>query len=123
MYSEQKIIELKKYLHKLYNFIEREALFSFISTKLFDKKKVDDLICCIDASFPEEYKNYIRETQKSLRTTKSYRELLNAIQNKFMFNTNMYLVHYQEALAKIVELQQVIDSDIKLINNQQAGTY
>lgn len=123
MYSEQKIIELKKYLHKLYNFIEREALFSFISTKLFDKKKVDDLICCIDASFPEEYKNYIRETKKSLRTTKSYRELLNAIQNKFLFNTNMYLVHYQEALAKIVELQQVIDSDIKLINNQQADTY
>lgn len=118
MYTDQKILEFKKYLDKLYNLIEREAIFSFISTKLVDKKRIDDLICCIDASFPEEYINYVKKTNKSLETTKCYRRLQNAIKNKFLFSANVYLVRQREALAEIVELQQIIDSDMKLINNQ-----
>ena len=58
---EEETIELKRYLKKLQYVIEQETKFTLINARIVDKKKVDDILCCIESSFPETYKNFIKE--------------------------------------------------------------
>ena len=53
--------EIQKYLKKLRAFIESGATFSLLDAKLYNKKRIDDLICCIQASWPNEYIEYTRK--------------------------------------------------------------
>jgi len=55
--------EIKAYANKLLKIIQRETTFSFMNLRLVNKNRVDDILCCIDASFPEEYRIYTKKVK------------------------------------------------------------
>lgn len=116
--SEETTLELKKYLKKLSNLIAYEAQFSWFGVKIFDKKKVDDVICCIEASWPQDYKRYLEKKGRAkIKSNQYYSQLLVSIKNKFYFSTNVYAVKYQKAQRLIQDILNTIDSDLVLIRN------
>ena len=113
---EEGVAELKKYLKKLSSILEAEVKFSFIDAKLYDKKRLDDVMCCIESSWPAEYKNYIIKCgQKNLKSPICYKQLIKAVRNKFLFSTNHYSVNYSVALKALQNLLIVIEQDIQYI--------
>ena len=114
--SQDSVIELKKYLKKLRILIENDAIFTLFKVKIVDKKKVDDLLCCIESSFPAEYKVFVnRVGSDRVKSHAFYNKLLGAIKNKFMFSTDVYAVNHKDALGYIVGLQNALSSDIENI--------
>ena len=113
--------DLKKFLKKLQVLIEREASMTFFGTKVLDKKKVDDILCCIEASFSDDYKKFVRN--RKLKSYTYYLQLLAAIKNRFFFSTTVYAVKYKEALPLIMAIHNAIDSDIKFIYSDQSGMF
>ena len=112
-------LEVKKYLKKLLLVIENDAIFTMINSKIIDKKRIDDILCCVEASWPEDYKNYLaKKGTKKLKSPLYYKQLLMAIKNKFMFSTNNYSVKYKMAKSLISSLIVSIDNDIKHIYNE-----
>ena len=117
-------IELKKYLKKLATLIERDASFTFIKTKIVDKKKVDDILCCIEASLPDEYKTFVKKSgAKSLKSNFLYVQILGAVKNKFLFSTSVYKVKHGEALSLIASMIKALDSDINFVYSDQSGMF
>lgn len=115
-------IDLKKYLKKLISIIEYDAIFTLISTKLIDKKRVDDVLCCIESSWPEDYKKYVKSfDSKKLKTPFYYKQTLAMIKNKFFLSTNIYSVKYKEAIQSIRMILQTIDTDMVYIYSDQSG--
>ena len=116
--NKNQILDLEKYFKKLNLFIKTEAKFSFKDTKLYDKKRIDDFLCCIEASWPENYKNFIKKhgTAK-LRSQTDYKNLILAIKNKFFLNSSFYLVNYANAIATLDKLKVSIKQDMEIIEN------
>ena len=121
---QESTVELKRYLRKLVNLIENDAIFLLLKTKIVDKKKVDDILCCIEASWPEDYKAYLdKYGQRKLKSNQYYSQLLAAVKNRFLFSTNVYSVRSQEALQLINAILNTIDSDINVIIRTQEGNF
>lgn len=117
-------IEFKKYLKKLLLVIEHEASFTFISTKIIDKKRIDDVMCCVEASWPEDYKKYIAKFDtKKIKSPLYYRQMILAIKNKFFFSTSCYSVNYKEATQAITSLMVAIENDMRFIYSDQSGMF
>ena len=108
--------DFKKYLKKLKYIISNDATFKFGNKHLLEKKKVDDILCCVEASWPKEYKVYIsKKNPRKLRCPESYKNMIKAIKNKFFFSTNHYYVNCDCALHAIDSLIRNIDSDLNYI--------
>lgn len=117
-------IELKKYLKKLSRIIEQEATFTFIKSKIVDKNKIDDILCCIDATFPDEYRAFIKKSgARGLKSYALYLQILGAIKNKFMFSTSVYKVRHGDALSLISSMINSLDSDINFVYSDQSGMF
>lgn len=121
---DDNINDLRKYLKKLKNTIEREALFSIFDSKIMDKKKVDDILCCIEASFPKEYRDFVKANGvNKLRSSQAYMGIQQAIKNKFFFSTNTYEVIFSKAIASINTLEASFEPDMRLINSDQSNMF
>ena len=115
-------IELKKYLRKLIAVLEYEAKFTLLSTKLIDKRRIDDVLCCVESSWPEDYKTYIKNfDSKKLKSPFYYKQALAMIKNKFFFSTDVYSVNYKEAILSLRMIMQTIDTDMVYIYSDQSG--
>ena len=124
MNPQESTVEFKKYLKKLLQVIEREASFTLISSKIYDKKRIDDILCCIEASWPEDYKKYIAKFDtKKVKSTLFYNKLMLAVKNKFFFSTNCYSVNYNEAVSAITSLLVAIENDMRFIYSDQSGMF
>ena len=121
---QESTIDFKKYLKKLMQVIEQEASFTLINSKIIDKKRIDDVMCCIEASWPEDYKKYIAKFDtKKIKTPIYYKKLILALKNKFFFSSNCYSVDYKDALHAISSLLTSIESDMKFIYSDQSGMF
>ena len=118
---DEKIITLRKYLKKLLQIINNDAVFTLINTKLINKNKVDDILCCIEGSFPEFYKDFVKTGTKQLKSYNHYKNLLFAIRNHFWLNTSLYSVHYKEAEQCIAAVLSSLESDIRYVYNNESG--
>ena len=115
--QENSILEIKKYLKKLTNVINKDHCFAFFSKRLYNKKRIDDLLCCIEASFPTEYKNYIKtQGSRNLRSYQSYTELVKTLHSKFILSSDYYFFPCAKAISIINCFSQLLDSDIKKVN-------
>ena len=97
--SQETLIETRKYLKRLKSIIENQAKWTFLKTKVFDKSVIDDVLCCVEASLPDEYKEFVKN--KGGRSLKSYAmlmELYASIKGRFLFSSASYLVRYREAI-------------------------
>lgn len=116
--------EFKKYLKKLMQVIEMESGFNLIDSRIIDKKRIDDVMCCIEASWPEDYKKYITQFDaKKLKSPIYYKQLVWAIKNRFFFSTSCYSVKYKQATQAISSLLFSIESDMKFIYSDQSGMF
>lgn len=114
---EEQIIALKKYLKKLLYIIENDAILTFMDKKIVNKKRIDDIICCIEASFPEIYKEQIFKKSNKMKSYICYQKLLKALNNKLTRGSSMYLVYYNDARQCISSFIALINSDIQEILN------
>ena len=115
----EKTQELKKYIKKLIKFINNESTFKFMKTRLVDKTRVDDIICCIDASFPKEYLDHLKKIGGNhLKSTALYTEMLNAIKNPFWLSPSLYSVNYNAFNVTANAFIKNIDSDIKKVSGE-----
>lgn len=116
--------DIKKYLKKLLAVIEYESSFKLISTRIVDKKRIDDVLCCVEASWPEDYKKYMSKYDtKKLTSPLYYNQLILAIKNKFLFSTSHYSVHYNHATSAITGLIAAIDRDMSFIYSDASGMF
>ena len=121
---QESTIEFKKYLKKLLPVIENEASFFLLSSRIIDKKRIDDVMCCIEASWPEDYKKYIAKFDtKKIKSPLYYKQLILAVKNRFFFSTSCYSVNYRLALQAIHSLSTSIESDMRFIYSDQSGMF
>lgn len=122
--AEENISELQKYLRKLKNIIETEASFSFGDTKIVDKKKIDDVLCCVEANIPNMYKAYLKKGgPRKLSSNNCYLQLLVAIKNKFFLSTNVYKVDAVDSIGCINVLLKTWASDIRYVYSDESGMF
>ncbi len=121
---EETSLEIKKYLKKLTKIITTEASFTFFKVKIVEKRRIDDILCCVDATFPDEYKAYVKKHGiKSLRTAGQYRQLQDSIRRKFWLSPNSYAILYNDAIGLISMITSSIDSDFKRLFNSDSGMF
>lgn len=117
-------LEFKKYLRKLLKVIMNEASFSFGKSKIIDKNRIDDVLCCVEASWPEDYKKYITKVNsKKLKSPNIYKQLILAIKNRFLLSSSCYHVHNDNAINAINMLIKSIDSDMAYIYSDDSGMF
>ena len=56
--NTEKIRNLRDYYDKLAKILRNEAYFKMFGKAIFDKRRIDDAMCCIDANFPREFKAF-----------------------------------------------------------------
>ena len=110
------ILEIKKYLKKLATSLSTELVFSLGNTKLIRKKRIDDLLCCIEATIPQEYKNYIqRPGAKKLTSAKAWTELNLILKNKFFLSSDLYIIKQNDVMALLQVLQKTFERDLRIV--------
>lgn len=120
---EEVINELQKHLKKLSRILNEESTFGFFGAKNVSKTRVDDLLCCIEGSFPDIYKRYIDRYGVSSRI-KSYRyfqQLQAVLKNKSFLNSNSYSVKIGDANQLIKSIQATLPGDIRFIFSSESG--
>lgn len=121
---QEQYITLRNFLKKLLKVIREEASFTLINTKIVDKNRVDDVLCCIEGSIPKDYIAYTnRQGARSLKSQKLYEQLLEAIKNRFLFSTSWYAVKYKEAEQIINSLIVAYDNDIRFIYSNDSNMF
>ena len=120
----EKTVDFQKYLKKLRFIIEREALFTFMDLKIVDKQKIDDVWCCLQASWPNELKDYVVKVgKKNVKSQVYYDQLYKAVKNKFFFSSTCYKVDVHNAISAITSLATSIERDMQFIYNEQSGMF
>ena len=120
--ADEIIGNLKKYIKRLSTAVTNEAVFNLGGTKLLNKARIDDLLCCIEATFPQEYKTYGKNiTAKKLRSKQAWQELNTALKKKFFLNGDLYIIKTNEVIGSIQVFQKTIDPDIRFIYSEESG--
>ncbi len=117
MTPDESIIELKKHLRKLQNIIENNASFTFFKVKIVDKNRIDDILCCIEASFPDEYKKLFRNASSKYKSVSLWHSLRASIQRKFILSSDSYLVKHKVAVNLIAGFSAILEQDIRFLYN------
>lgn len=112
---DESIIELKKHLKKLTTVINNNASFTFFKIKVVDKNRVDDVLCCIEACFPDEYKKILKQKTSKYRSVTLYHSLKASIQRRFILSSESYSIKYKDALSLIAGFAIVLEQDIRFI--------
>ena len=112
---EEKIKNFRLYLNKLSKFLREEAVMSLFATKLFPKNRIDDILCCIDANIPREYKTFIKSHgKKQLKSYEYYLELVKIVKGSFIIK-DYYRVNCKQALQMIELIISYLNQDMKYI--------
>ena len=107
------ITETLGYFKKLQRVVSYESDFAFAGYSLIKKSKIDDVLCCILATFPESYKAIMKQREgNALKSVVAYNMLFNAVKGKFVFNPNVYLVKHKDAVKYIATILVCLEKDI-----------
>lgn len=111
---DESITNAMKFLKKLNFVIQNEAKFTFIDSKVVDKSRIDDIVCCFEASLPSEYKKLIKSpTHKMYRSIAMYHSLRSLIFRKFIFSSSLYLIKFGLVQSHVANLVKIMESDIR----------
>ena len=107
------INEIKKYLKKLNRTISNEASLNLGACRFVSKKRIDDIICCVEASWPQELKNIAQNKfNEELNSLIIYKDILSNITNKTFFSSNHYFVNYDQFLNKSNLLVKTLTKEV-----------
>lgn len=113
---DESISDVTKFLKKLTFAIQNESKFTFLNYKIVDKNRVDDIICCLEASMPSEYKKLIKlPSHKTYKSVDMYASLKKLLFRKFMFSSSSYFIDYGLAQSHIHSLIKIMEADIRRI--------
>lgn len=121
---DETVIQIKKYLKKLLLTINNDATLTLINVKIINKKKIDDILCCIEATFPDEYRDFIRKNGvKRLKTATVYQQLIASIRRKVWFDSASYDVLYKDAIDCINALLSIVESDMRKVYTIESSMF
>ncbi len=125
MYNiDDSIMECKKYLKSLQKTINNNTKFTFFEIKVVSKSNIDDILCCLEASFPDEYKKLLKRKNINLHTDKhqhqytslsSYQKIKESIQRKWFLSSNEYSVKYKEIPTLLENFSVNLEKDIRFL--------
>ena len=117
MYNPDEVmVEIKKYMLKLKKIIQCDATFTFFTRKLVSKKKIDDILCCIEGALPHEYAEYLKKYGiNSIQSNIFLQKVHQAIKNKFLFSSDSYLVDHTNAEKMLNLFINHLREDLNLI--------
>ena len=109
--------DLHMYITKLIKTIETQSSFSFGNKRILDKTRIDDILCCIDANFPDLLKKFKKHGQpdKNVKSYKLYDRIIANIKIKPLIGTSSYAVNYREVRELAEILEQAIAADVSYI--------
>lgn len=114
---QEEILEFRKYLKKLLTILQLNCIFSFMGIRLYNKNLIDDVLCCIEGSWPENYRKYVAKTTSNILSYGYYKQLILAIKNRFMLSSSVYSIKYHNAVGAIDNLMLSIEQDMRYINS------
>ena len=114
---DQSIVAIKGFLNKI-NKILSQPTFRWFSKVYVNKKRIDDVLCCIDASFPEKWKEYRRKRGARLKTDASYAQLVGLLRKKSLLISDCYVVKTVDAVTLLQEISKTIDTDMLAIDSE-----
>lgn len=119
MYNiDDSILECKKYLKSLQKIIDNSSGLTLFKVKIINKNRIDDVLCCLEASFPDEYKKLLKQkTSGQFKSVSLYRLLKGNIQRKWIFSSNDYLVKYKDVPSSIAKFSVILEQDIRFLYN------
>ena len=111
----EELKDLFLYLNRLKALVNSNL--SFCGLLLIDKKRIDDITCCIDTSIPNDFKDYAKKRGLyAVKSYSAYRSLLSLIKKIFLLN-NYYIFKKKSAIRLITVIETCIKSDyIKYLN-------
>ena len=113
---EQELENLNSYIQKLRKIVSFDCSFTFGNTKIVNKSRIDDVICCIQASYPKDYKEYVkRNGTKSLETYLFFQKMLSVATNKWFLSSNFYAINYAELETSIQIFMNTAKKEIRKI--------
>ena len=110
------IEEIRKYVNKLNFILTNDAIFSLFLNKFVNKKRIDDIICCIDANWPDKLKTK-NQLEEKFFSEKAYIMFVKNITQKTFISSSLYKVNYNEFLQQSKGLLKAIETDYKKMNN------
>ena len=120
MFDEEKTLEnINNYLKKLMFIINNNASFTIFGFKFIKKNRVDDIFCCIEGTFPKEYRDEIKRL--GVQTFKGYNcyvELLDSFKKYKSLSSDYYMVKYNIALRQITVLRTSLKADFKKVSKE-----
>lgn len=115
---DESILECQKYLKSLQKVINNHASLTLLKIKVVNKNRIDDILCCLEASFPDEYKKLLKQKNASqFKSISLYRAIKENIQKKWIFSSNDYSVKYKEAQSLISGFSVILEQDIRFLYN------
>ena len=115
---EEELKSLGSYIQKLKKTVAMECSFTFGRNKIVSKARIDDVICCIQASYPKDYRDYVRRNgMKSLETYIYFQKLLSVATKKFVLSSNHYSIDYIELNGIADVFMSTARSEIRKIEN------
>lgn len=118
---DETMIDLNKYFNKVLMLVSNGSSFTFFSTKAVNKNKMDDILCCIEATLPKEYKKYSKQNVEveinnyKLKSIHLYYAVKAAIQRKFIFSSDYYLVKHKALPALIKSFLYSFKQDLSFL--------
>ncbi len=114
----EEIKTIKGYFNKLQRTVLYEASFKIFSKEVIKKSKIDDVLCCIIATFPVSYKKMLNmKDGKKYRSVLSYNLLTEALKRKFILNSDLYYIDVGLINKLVGAILKSIEADIKEIEN------
>ena len=111
------INDIKKYLQKLNILISNNSSFIIGKYRFINKNRVDDIICCMEASWPKEIKGLAQyKKEKNIESFKIYKNFLNIITNKTFISSNHYLINYNLFNNRYNILIKSLNKDLNINN-------
>ena len=115
--TDEVILNVKKYLKKMTFVINNNAVFTLPNVKIVNKNKVDDILCCVEAAFPPEYRQYIQKFGPVGLKSNTFMSRINAaIKNRFFLSTDVYAVKHKELEPLVSGLVSALRSDLSKIS-------
>ena len=111
------INDIKKYLQKLNILISNNSSFIIGKYRFINKNRVDDIICCMEVSWPKEIKGLAQyKKEKNIESFKIYKNFLNIITNKTFISSNHYLINYNLFNNRYNILIKSLNKDLNINN-------
>jgi len=112
------IVSLNNYFKKLQKVVNYECVLNLGKYRLVQKRRIDDIICCIYAMLPDSYKTMLK-TKMDLRkysSVLSYSMLSKILAKRFFLDKNLCIIDITKFNKLIPAITRTIEEDIHNID-------